>query len=213
VTARKFLLLLAVLAAAPAAATNVSVVGLFPGKALVVIDGGAPRTLSVGQTTPEGVKLVGVTGDAAEFEIGGRRQRLALGHGRFSSAPDAPEASTTLYADAQGHFVADGTINGTAVRFLIDTGATAIAINSREAQHIGLDFRRGSRALMSTANGVAPVYRVKLDTVKLGTITLYNVDAVVHEGEHPPIVLMGMSALNQLDMQREGAQMTLKRRY
>ena len=205
--------LLFLLFAEPAAATDVNVIGLFPGKAVVVIDGGKPRTMSAGQTSPEGVKLISADSESAEFEIGGRRQVLSLGQGISSNFAPTENSSVTLTADASGHFVTDGSINGATVKLLIDTGASMVSLNSSEAKRIGLNYLKGQRGQVSTANGLVPVYKVKLDTVKIGDITLSNVDALVHEGENLPIVLMGMSFLNRVEMKREGSQMTLIKRY
>ena len=205
-------LLLAGLASV-AHAADVIVVGLFAGKAVVAINGGAPRTLSVGQVTPEGVRLLAAKSDSAEFEIDGKRQVLGLGEGRYGRSAASTSPGATLYADRNGHFISDGTINGTSVRFVVDTGATSVAMNSREAGHLGLNYRAGTRARASTANGTVGVYVVKLDTVRVGGIELHNVEAVVHEGDHPTIVLLGMSFLNRVEMRRDGTLMTLTQRY
>jgi aspartyl protease family protein len=205
--------LLFLLFADPAASADVNVIGLFPGKAVVIIDGGKPRTLSNGQTTPEGVKLISANSESAEFEIDGKRQVLSLGQGITANFAATENASVTLFADSKGHFVSEGSINGAPVKFLIDTGATMISLSSSEAKRIGLNYLKGERGLVSTANGVVPAYGVKLDTVKIGDITLNNVDSVVQEGENLPIVLMGMSFLKRLEMKREGSQMTLIKRY
>lgn len=204
--------LLAWLAGA-AHAVDIDVVGLFSGKAVVRIDNGAPRTLSVGQASPEGVRLLRANSSEAEFEVAGKRQVLGLGRGRFGGAGTAENPSVTLYADGRGHFVSDGTINGVGVRFLVDTGATTVAMNSRDATRIGLDYRNGQRLVVSTANGVVEVRGVKLDRVQLGGITLTGVDAVVHTGDSPAIVLIGMSVLNRLEMKRDAGLMTLIQRY
>jgi aspartyl protease family protein len=199
--------------AEPATATDVNIIGLFPGKAVVVINGGKSRTMSAGQTSPEGVKLISATSESAEFEIAGKRQVLSLGQGISSNFAPTENSSVTLTADASGHFVTEGSINGATVKLLIDTGATMVSLNSSEAKRIGLNYLKGERSLVTTANGLVPVYKVKLDTVKIGDISLSNVDALVHEGENLPIVLMGMSFLNRVDMKREGSQMTLIKRY
>ena len=166
-----------------------------------------------GQASPEGVRLLRADSNEAEFEVAGKRQVLGLGRGRFGGAGAAESPSVTLYADGRGHFVSDGTINGVAVRFLVDTGATTVAMNSRDAARIGLDYRNAQRLVVSTANGVVEVRGVKLDRVQLGGITLTNVEAVVHNGDSPAIVLIGMSVLNRLEMKRDGGLMTLVQRY
>jgi aspartyl protease family protein len=196
-----------------AAATDINVIGLFPGKAVVVINGNKPRTLSTGETAPEGVKLISADSDSAEFEIDGKRQVLGLGNRISSNFAPADNSSVTLTADSSGHFITEGSINGATVKFIIDTGATMISLNSSEARRIGLNYLKGERGVVSTANGPVPVYKVTLDNVKIGDISLNNVDALVQEGEHLPMALMGMSFLNRVDMKREGSEMTLTKRY
>ncbi len=200
---------------AAAAEVSVSVIGLFNGKAVLVIDGGRPRTLSAGETSPEGVRLVSATSESAVVEIGGKRQTLAPGQGSYAAAarPASATASITLIADAQGHFVTTGTVNGNSLQFLVDTGATAITLSGNDAKRLGVNYLAGTRIFTQTANGVAPAYKIKLDTVRLGDIATHNVDAVVIEGDVLPVALLGMSFLNRMEMKRDGQTMTLTRRY
>ena len=193
-----------------AVALDVNVVGLFPNKAVVQIDGGALQTLSVGQKTREGITLVSVERDGATFDIQGQRMALGLGHARMQTTA-AVSAMATV--DERGHFVADGQVNGVPIRFTIDTGATFISLPASEARRIGLDYRNGRRAAMETANGVAAAYRVKLDTVRVGELLVNNVDAVVMEGDSLSVALLGMSFLNRVDIRREGQIMTLTKRF
>ncbi len=197
--------------AVPGFAADVALVGLIGAKAIVVIDGGAPRTLAPGQSA-EGVTLLGTEKDAASFEIDGKKKMLRMG-GRVYSAPNLDRQSVTLKADARGHFVTEGLINGGSVRFLVDTGATFVSLPAAEAKRLGIDYLRGQRGSMQTANGVAIAYRVKLDTVRIGDVTINNVDAVVSEGGAMGVNLLGMSFLNRMQMQRDGQSMTLTRRY
>lgn len=198
------------LVSAGAAALDVNVVGLFPNKAVVQIDGGALQTLSVGQKTREGITLVSVEPDGATFEIEGQRSALGLGHARMQSTA---AASALLTADQHGHFVADGQVNGVPIQFTVDTGATFISLSSRDAVRLGLDYTKGRKTLMETANGVARAYRIKLDTVRVGELSVNNVDAVVMESDTLPVALLGMSFLNRMDIRREGQIMTLTKRY
>ncbi len=199
--------------AAPAFATDVNVIGLFPGKAVVVVDRGAPRTLSVGQRTPEGVVLVSADSKAAVLEIDGRRQTLEMGQHFETAELTAARGQVTLAADAQGHWVTDGAVNGQRVRFLVDTGATLVVLPGADARRLGIDFRRGTRGTSYTAAGPVPVYRVKLDTVAVGGLTLHNVDAVVQDAPGLNIALLGASFLNRTEMRHEGANLTLMKRY
>jgi aspartyl protease family protein len=199
------------LVAGAAFATDVNVVGLFPGKALVSINGGPPRTLSVGQKTPEGVTLISSDHESAVIDFNGKRQTVKLG--QLYASPSAGGAqSTTLTADSRGHFYVNGQINGGIVRFLVDTGATTIALSASDANRLALDYRKGEVSYMNTANGIAAAYRVKLDTVRVGDITVNNVDAVVMEGGLPA-ALLGMSFLNRMEMRRDGETMVLIKKF
>lgn len=193
-------------------ALDVNVVGLFPNKALVQIDGGALQTLSVGQKTRDNIILVSVERDGATFEIQGRRVALALGQARTQTSPNAAY-SVMVSADASGHFVADGQVNGVPIRFVVDTGATFITLSAREAGRLGLDYRNGQKSLMETASGDVLTYRVKLDTVRVGDVVMHNVDAVVTEANSLNVALLGMSFLDRVNIRREGQIMTLTKRY
>lgn len=206
--------LCALLLANSAFATNVSIVGLFGGKAVVTINGGTQKLLRAGEKTPEGVKLISADSNRAILEIDGKQETLGLGEGVTTGGVQAQggKASVTLNADAQGHFVTVGSINGRSTRFLVDTGATAVAMSSAEARRLGISYQNGERGLSATANGVMPVYRVTLNNVKVGDISLNGVEASVHESVMP-VVLLGMSFLNRVNMKREGDSMVLTKRF
>lgn len=192
-------------------ATSVSVVGLFKDKAIVSIDGGKPRTLGVGQTMG-GVKLLAADSDSASFDVDGKRRTLSMGQSFAGGAATGERQSVALTADARGHFAAAGSLNGYPMSFLVDTGATAIAINATEARRIGLDYKAGQAVGVGTAAGMVPAWRVKFNTVKIGGITLNQVDGLVVEtGLDVP--LLGMSFLNRMEMRRDGQTMTLTQRY
>jgi len=194
-------------------AADVSVIGLFPGKAVVVIDGGAPRVLSAGQQPVGGVSLVSTDRETATLLIDGHKKTLRIGQHQGGPALESSTQSATLTADAQGHFVVEGQINGGAVRFLVDTGATSVSLSSADANRLGIDYRKGQPGLMGTANGAAVAYKVRLDSVRVGDIVVANVDAAVLEGNQMPFALLGMSFLNRMDMRRVGQTMVLTKRF
>ena len=196
----------------PALATDVTLVGLIGAKAIVVINAGAPRTLTPGQKTAEGVVLLGTEKDAANFEIGGKKKTLRMGQA-YSAATRSGRQNVTLSADARGHFVTTGAINGGSVRFLVDTGATLVVLPAGEAKRLGINYLQGARGQMHTANGMTASYHVKLDTVKVGDIEINNVDAAVIQNDAMGVTLLGMSFLNRMEMQRDGHSMTLTKRY
>jgi aspartyl protease family protein len=212
------LVLAAVVYSLPAwadAIKQIELFALFEGKAIVKIDG-ARHVLSTGERSPEGVMLVATDTrqETAQIEVNGHRETLTLGMVTSGGLKPAPgENRVTLWADTGGFFYTDGSINGVPVKFLVDTGANTIALSSAMADRIGLDYKREGRpSIASTASGLVRMYSVSLQSVAIGGITLYNIDAGVIEGEHPQDVLLGMSFLGQLDMTRDGDRMELRKR-
>ena len=196
-----------------AGATDVNVIGLFPGKAVVVVNRGNPRTLSVGETTSEGVRLLSVDSGSATLEVDGKREKLGMGQHFETAAATGGRTTVTLPADSRGQFVASGQVNGGHIRFVIDTGATYVAIPVSEARRLGIDFSAGQRGATMTANGAVAVYKVNLDSVSVGDITLYNVEATVQPMPGMDVGLLGMSFLKRTEMRREGESLTLTKRY
>lgn len=194
-------------------AADISVVGLFPNKAVLVIDGGSPKTYSVGATVADGVKLVAANESSATIETNGKRQTIAIGeHFNRSGGGGNGRQTAVLQADTRGHYVVQGQINGGSVRMLLDTGATMVALPASDAARLGIDYKSGRVGFVNTANGAVPAYVVRLNTVKVGDIEINQVDAVVQE-QGLPIILLGMSFLNRTEMRREGEQMVLTKRF
>jgi aspartyl protease family protein len=205
-------LLAAALCAAPALATDVTVVGLFPNKAVVTIDRGSPKTLSIGERTHEGVLLVSVDARGATLEIDGKRQTLEMGQHFETAAMTGGRTSVTLAQDGRGHFRTDAQVNGSHIRFMVDTGATLISIPMSEAHRLGIEYAKASQGYMVLADGRrVAAYRVTLESVSIGDITLYNVDAVVTPGSGEP--LLGMSFLSRTEMRNDGQSLVLTKRY
>lgn len=199
---------------AVAAAADINVVALTAGKAMVTINNGKPLTMMAGQVSPEGVKLIGATSESATFEVGGKRQTLTMGQSISIGGGPASAQRATLIADTGGHFVTQAEVNGISMKFMVDTGASLVTLSSGEARRAGINYLAGQKATLQTANGTTTAYRVKIDTVRLGDISLTNVDGAVVEGnvmgEHG---LLGLSFLNRVSMQRDGSTMTLTKRF
>lgn len=209
------LLALFLLGAPHAGAADINVLALMSGKAVLVIDGGRPRTVSVGQITPEKVKLISASSEEAVVEVAGQRRTLTLGQ-RISMGDSAGGGlqSATLTADSRGHFFTTAAVNGITLRFLVDTGASVVTLSAADARRAGVPYRNAAKGLLQTANGIVAAYRVKLDTVSLGRITLHNVDGVVVDSDMMGgVALLGLSFLNRTEMRRDGDTMTLTRRY
>lgn len=193
------------------AAPIVHVMGLFKDRAVLVIDG-RQRLLLAGQTSPEGVTLVSADSEQAVLDIEGERSVRALG-ARISSnyAPAAAPRAVQLLPDAGNMYTASGAINGFAVRFVLDTGASAVVLNGIEAKRIGIDFkRRGVSGTADTPTGPTPTYGVMLDRVRIGDIELRNVEALVIAGAFPRDTLLGMSFVGRLELNQRGRVLELR---
>jgi aspartyl protease family protein len=197
--------------AAPCFATDVRVVGITPGQSAdLVIGNGAPVTVQVGETI-EGVKLLKASLTGAVVSEAGINETLPL-VADGSSEPAAPSDTVRLSADAHGQFFTGGVVNGRPVNFVVDTGATLMALSRPEATRIGVDYGRGRPATVQTASGEAHGWRVSLATVRVGEVTVRDVDAIVIDGDAPRVGLLGMSFLNRFDMHRQGSTLMLQRR-
>lgn len=199
-------------AAFPACAAEVNVTGLFKDKVMLSIDGSKPRIMAVGETKG-GVKLISANSNGATFEIDGKRQTLGMGQSISTSFAGSGKPVVKLTADGSGHFSTLGSINGHTVRFLVDTGATTIALSTSEARRMDIDYQKGERSVSSTANGLVPVYKVMLHNVKVGDISLNMVEGTVIEGAGLPVALLGMTFLSRVEMHRENSVLTLTKQY
>ena len=207
--------LAALLLPAAAWAQSVTLQGMLGNRALLIVDGSAPKTVAPGETH-KGVKVVSTAGDQAVVEIGGRRHTLRIGEAPASVGGNGPASGAgsriVLTAGTNGHFTTQGAINGRAAFFLVDTGASSIALGAADAERLGLDYKSGQPVQMGTANGVALGWRVKLATVRVGDVEVREVDAVVGP-QSMPYVLLGNSFLTRFQMKRENDMLVLERRY
>ena len=204
-----------VLAGAAAHAQSVALAGMLGSKALLVINGTAPKTVAVGETH-EGVKVISTSGDQAVVLQDSKRLVLRVGESpvnvRVSKGSSNGNGNRIiLLAGTGGHFMTAGQINGKAVQFMVDTGATTVAMGAQDAERAGVSFKTGQPVMMSTANGSVPGYRIKLDSVRVGDVEVFGVDAVVTP-QPMPYMLLGNSFLTRFQMLRENDQMTLTKR-
>ena len=201
------------LACSAAFSQSVSMSGSLGDKALLIIDG-APRTVATGSTV-QGVKLVSVTGNDAVVEVKGKRVTLAMGGAQVSlGGPSSAGGGSQIIISASsgGHFLTQGSINGRAVQFLVDTGATNVSMGVSEAEHLGIDYRKGQRGFVGTANGNAPAYKVRLAEVRIGDVLVYDIEATVLPTQLP-YILLGNSFLTRFQMKRENDMLTLSKRF
>ena len=198
-------------------AAEVELAGVFGNRAVLLVNGGVPQTLAVGQRSREGVRLVALQGEVASIEIDGTQRRVRLGSAPIQIQPQgdaAPEdgQELRLVPDARGHYAVQGSINGASVRFLVDTGASLVSMGVAEAVRAGIDYRKGRQSTSMTANGPTQIWVVRLDKVQVGGIVLHGVEAAVHENALP-VVLLGMSFLNRTDMRRDGGFLVLRKTH
>lgn len=190
---------------------KIHAVALFKDKAVLNIDG-KRRSVSVGSKTREGVKLLQANSERAVIEIDGEKLTLKL-NGKIITGATKHKNRIQLFPGKGGHYFVDGLINGHKIPFLIDTGATTIAINKNMAKNIGLQYRvDGTKGLVETASGTVAAYDVRFKTVQIRSITLRNVKGTVLDGNFPSIALLGQSFLNKLNLRRDGIVMELSER-
>lgn len=198
-------------------ADSVMLTGTIGSRAILIVNGGAPKTVAVGETY-QGVRLVSVQPDQAQVEVGGKRVALrmdspvSVGGGGGGGSGGGGGTRIVLPVNSGGHFMTAGTINGRPVSFMLDTGATSVAMSAADATRIGLDYEKGQPVRMNTANGVSQGFRVKLSSVRVGDVEVYDVDAVVSP-QPMPFVLLGNSFIGRFSMRRDSDQMVLEKRY
>lgn len=187
--------------------------GLFKDRAMLRVLG-QDRYVRVGETTPEGAKLLEADAAHALVSFNGETYRLSLTDrvaGRFAAVEDT---SISIAPDSLGQYRVGGSINGGYVDFLVDTGASVVAISARQARALGIDFVNAeNRSTVVTAQGEVPSYLVSLAEVNVGGITAHNVQAAVIEGNYPVDVLLGMSYLRNVQMRETAGVLLLERKY
>ncbi|MEM7079453.1 MAG: TIGR02281 family clan AA aspartic protease [Pseudomonadota bacterium] len=188
------------------------VIALFNGQAMVKL-GEAQQLLKVGETSSFGVTLLAA--DTAQATLRYQNRTLTLKLSQRVNATFAKPArnEVRLTRDSFGQYRVRGAMNGHYVTFLVDTGASIVALSERQAQIMGLDYRAGKEGQVQTAQGLAKAYFVFLDDVTVGSITLRSVAASVIEGAYPTEVLLGMSFLGQVNYAEENGVLVLKARF
>lgn len=192
----------------------VRVVGLFAGAAVVNIDG-QRSVLRVGQDGPMGIRLIAADSHGAILKIGDVERRMELAREYSQGGYSVPDKQQLIVARGRGgHYWVNGSVNGNSIPFLLDTGASSIALNAVQARRLGIDFKHAGRPMqVTTASGVERGWQVSLRSVKVGSIEVLGVDAVVLEGDFPADALLGMSFLNRIGWRQEQDALILEARY
>jgi aspartyl protease family protein len=208
-------MLLALLACLPLAAQavdKVQVLALFPGKAMLVIDG-KQRLLQAGQRSPEGVELLSATPREAAVRWDGEQRTLKPGGGISTRYAKPRQREVRIVRDNSGSYTTSGTINGRPVDFLLDTGASGVAMSAAQAKALNIPYLlTGTPVSVGTAGGVSRGYQVVLDRVRIGEVELRRVEGVVIEAQTKHRILLGMSFLRRLEMRQRNNVLLLRQR-
>ncbi|RZI97563.1 MAG: TIGR02281 family clan AA aspartic protease, partial [Haliea sp.] len=128
-------------------------------RALLSVNGAA-KAVAPGDTW-QGFKVVSTSGEQAVIEQNGKRFTLRVGDAPVSAGGAGSTARgnrIVLTAGSGGHFMTPGQINGRAVQFMVDTGATSIAMSAADAERAGIAYRNGQPVRIGTANGESQGY-------------------------------------------------------
>lgn len=193
-------------------ALNIQVKGLFKNGAILNIDG-VQRMLRVGKRSPEGVLLIEADSKQAIIEIDGQRQQLGLSRLIGSNFKPVTKREVTIRRNEINQYITNALINGRRLPVLVDTGANTVAMSSVTADSLGINYRQGRQAMVSTASGTAPSFMVKLQSIKIGSISVLAVEAVVIVGAFPQTVLLGMSFLEHVDMRETNGILHLQGKF
>jgi aspartyl protease family protein len=196
------------------AAEQVQVVGLFPGAAVLNVDG-QRKLVKVGQAGPGGVQVISADSRGAVLRVNGVERAYSLSREAGSGGASAPiKAQTSIARGADGHYRVVGSVGGHSIAFLVDTGATSIALNESQARTLGIDFRVvGQPMVVNLAAGTAKAWRIKLPQVKVGPLEVLGVEAFVLEGEGANDALLGMSFLNRVRWKEDQGLMVLESKF
>ncbi len=195
-----------------AAAPDVRVIALFADKAMISING--KNTVMNKGDVVQGVTLISATGRSATLRMpDGRAQTLTLNQSIGSAYKKPSHRKVTVFSGDNGMFMTSGLINGRSIRFILDTGASFISMSSHQAEQLHIAYKNGRRGLVQTASSTVPVWHIVLDRVKVGGISVANVEAVVLPGNSPPRALLGMSFLKHVKLRRNGSAMTIEQKY
>lgn len=190
---------------------RIEAVALMSGAAMLVING-RQQFLREGGSSPEGVRLVRADARQAVIEWGGEHRTLSLSS-QISTVFEAPEVrELVIPRNAQRQYLTRVEINGRDTLALVDTGANSLAMSAAEAARLGLDWEQGRPVRVATASGEVTGRALRLRDLRVDGIRVPDVEATVIEGEHPPMVLLGISVLQHFDFREESGVLYLRLR-
>jgi aspartyl protease family protein len=204
--------LLLTLPALALARPPVEVLALFKDRA-VIRSGAEQQMLKVGEATADGVTLLKADATGARVRYRDEEFELSLSRqvaGRFQQAE---RQRVSISPDSLGQYRIRGAINSQFVNFLVDTGASVVAMSRRHAESLGLDREAGEEGRVQTAQGTVRSHFVTLDQVEVGGLKAHNVRAAVIDAEYPAEILLGMSFLRNVGMEEREGVLTLVQKH
>ncbi len=190
-----------------ARAAEIEVQGLFTDAAMLNIDG-VPQLVKKDQTR-SGVEVISANSREVVLRYEGETRTLGISQKIGSSFEPPTKAKVRIQINDVRQYVVNGYINGRPVRFLVDTGANIVAINSNMARQLSLNVTEGEAVMVETASDSVTSTLVNLKEVTVGGISRRNIEAVVVEGQFPVDILLGMSFLQHVDISENNGLMVL----
>lgn len=191
---------------------NITVKGLFTNTAVVIVDG-KQRILKKDKTSPEGLTLVSADSKEAKIRYQGKVKTFVLSKDISSSYVKPSVKEVRLQRGENGHYFTAGTINGRQTNFLVDTGASSVAMSSSEASGLGVEYKNGRKVRVNTASGTSEAYEITLNQVAIGGVSVNNVQAFVIEGDYPLHILLGNSFLSEVEMRVDQGVLVLQKKF
>lgn len=209
---RNFMLfILSLILPASLCAMDIQVQALMPGMVVLNVDG-ERLTLKQGQTK-KGIRMVSSDTATAVLEVDGEQATYKMGTTISTQFKQAEILSEQIIIDQYGMYRAYGSINGQTVSYLVDTGASSVAMSARDARKLGIPYRlEGIPTKTSTASGIADAWVIELKSVRLGKLVEKNVRGVVIDGDHPAHILLGMTFLNRMKVEKEAGKMIISQK-
>ena len=191
------------------AAPNIEVEALMTDAAVLKIDG-ERKMLKAGQSY-KGVTLVSAYSRTATLEVDGKQQVVGLSRRIGADFQEPKEQVVSIRRDERLQYNTTIMINGRSMPALVDTGANLVALSSKHAQALSIDYKTGLQSQVETASGMVGAWLITLRSVSVGGIRVENVQATVVDGNFPTTILLGMSYLKHVEMKENNGVLSLSR--
>ncbi len=193
-------------------ALELSAQALFKNAVYLKIDG-RQQMLKVGESTPEGITLIEANPKQAVIEINGKRETLGLSQHISGQYNQVVKKEVAISRNQVNQYITSALIDGSRTLVLVDTGANTVAMSSKHAKSLGINYSKGRPGRVRTASGEASSYLVKLRSVDVGGVRVDSVDAHVIDGNYPDTILLGMTYLEHVSMREQNGVLYLQAKF